>query len=336
LNVKCFDAQAAMDNKTLGKEVGFKMQLRDIEYVVAIANFQSFSKAAESLYISQPALSQAVQRLEKKLGTKLFIRNTGTIQMTYAGEVLYNYGSQMLQLKQNIIQQIKEIDETESQQLRIGMSQFLSKYLAPDILNSFHILYPKAELYLVEDISDILEDMLMRFQIDLAIIPFKRNNRNFFYLPLITEEVLLATHKDFCIPGLPMPEKEPPFPLIDVSLLDDQKFILQKKGQFMHSLASNLFHEAHIMPKTVIETRNCESVLSFINKGLGIGFISDEVRVLYTEDHNIRFYRINSSLARRNAIIAWNNNSHLSMSAKKFIEIVQEKCSAIQNKLLPV
>ena len=96
------------------------MQLTNIRYVIAIAKEGSFTKAAESLYISQPALSQAIRRLEQEMKISIFIREKNKVSLTPAGEVLVEEGQKMLESERNIRHRIHELEELDTGKLFIG------------------------------------------------------------------------------------------------------------------------------------------------------------------------------------------------------------------------
>ncbi|MDD4510590.1 MAG: LysR family transcriptional regulator, partial [Oscillospiraceae bacterium] len=104
------------------------MQLRDLEYVVAIAQTGSFSKAAAQMFVSQPALSQAVARLEEEFGLQIFHRTRGVITPTEAGRVLLEDGLSVLQMSIRIQKRMSDVQNLRTGQVSIGISHLYGKY----------------------------------------------------------------------------------------------------------------------------------------------------------------------------------------------------------------
>ena len=113
------------------------MQLRDIQYVVTIADMQSFSKAAEALYISQPALSQCIKRLEADLGVALFARKRKHVLLTRAGELFLQDARQILQLSSHITSQMENLHVLKQGKLHIGMTPLFGRFILRSLTTPF-------------------------------------------------------------------------------------------------------------------------------------------------------------------------------------------------------
>ena len=109
------------------------MDIKAFEYVNAIVEYGSISKAAETLYISQPALSQYLKNLESELGTKLFIRDGTRLILTAAGETFIKSGNVILRSYKTMCSQISDSKEKKIINIRIGMSPFYAKFYMPMI-----------------------------------------------------------------------------------------------------------------------------------------------------------------------------------------------------------
>ena len=171
---------------------GIIMQLRDIQYVVTIADMQSFSKAAEALYISQPALSQCIKRLEADLGVALFARKRKHVLLTRAGELFLQDARQILQLSSHITSQMENLHVLKQGKLHIGMTPLFGRFYFAQSYNAFHTLYPNIEITVHEATSISLEHLLAAGKIDIALMPLPLADKTFEYEEMVSEETFLA------------------------------------------------------------------------------------------------------------------------------------------------
>ena len=98
------------------------MNKQDIEYVTSIAQYKSITKAAEALYITQPSLSRSINKLEQRLGLKLFYRKSDGVELTQAGAVYVEYGEQILRLQRQMEQELNELRQINTQHINIAMT----------------------------------------------------------------------------------------------------------------------------------------------------------------------------------------------------------------------
>jgi len=111
------------------------MNLRDIQYVLAVHEEGGFSKAAKKLFVSQPCLSQSIQRLEKELTTELFCRENNVVTLTKAGQLFIEDGQEILNLCKSMRMRIADVVESEHVHLKVGISIFYSPYYS-------HLIFP--------------------------------------------------------------------------------------------------------------------------------------------------------------------------------------------------
>lgn len=119
------------------------MYIKTIKYVAAIAQEGSFSKAAEKLYISQPALSKCIKKLEDELNTPLFERKGNILELTAAGEVFVQDASSILQLYEKMLRRIANLANMYEDTVHFGISPFYSKYYLSRILPSLYANHPR-------------------------------------------------------------------------------------------------------------------------------------------------------------------------------------------------
>jgi len=309
----------------------------NLEYFLVAAEALNFTKAARQLYISQQSLSNHISNMEKEFDVDLFNRTT-PLTLTYAGQALKTRARQMLDLKDEMYQELADIKDFTTGQLVIGVSHTRGRTILPEILPVYKEQYPNIDLQLIEGNSSELDKGLLHGTVDLIIgmLPFKVDNVE--TVPICAEEILLAVPDavlEKAYPGQLDEIKEKLTQNTDFSLLKDCPFLLINKGNRVRTIADEIFEEAQITPKVVLETENIETVLALAAKGMGITFypkmfISDHqslpIRIMEKMHKKIplSFYPLNYAKAHGVLAIGYHKGHYMSQATKEFIRIVKE------------
>lgn len=168
------------------------MNLRDLKYLLAVAELQHFGRAAEACFVSQPTLSGQIKKLEEELGVVIFERSNRSVRITPLGE-------QMLQLARRAVEQVDAMHQlAESAQdplsgpLRLGVIPTLGPYLMPSVLRPLREDFPRLQLILREEITDLLLEHLRTHDLDVALIATQPDQEDLIELPLFDEPFWLA------------------------------------------------------------------------------------------------------------------------------------------------
>jgi DNA-binding transcriptional LysR family regulator len=163
---------------------------------LAVAKNLSYTKAAEELYISQPAVSNHVKALENELGTRLFNRSANSIQLTNAGKITVEYAVKLERLLKDLQYDVNKIQEALAGSLRIGASSTISQYVIPSVITAFSDKYPDVSLSLLSGNSQQIHQQLQDDQIDIGIVEGTKKLTIFSYAPFISDEIGLISHKN--------------------------------------------------------------------------------------------------------------------------------------------
>ncbi len=174
----------------------------------AVAQRLSFTKAAEELFITQPAVTRHIQEIESHYKVKLFERNGSRIQLTPAGEVLLQYTRQLFDLYRNLEFDLNHFSKKSAGQLRIGASTSVAQYVLPPVLAAFHRKFPDVKVSLAINNTEQVEHALRDQTIDLGIVEGRTRNKTFKYTEFIKDELVLVANshhtlarKDFLKPA---------------------------------------------------------------------------------------------------------------------------------------
>ena len=168
------------------------MDFRDKVFLKVAENL-SFSKAADELFISQPAVTNHIKALEGALEITLFERKGNKIYLTQAGEIVYNHLKKIRQAYQELEFDLGKINDTYKGKLRIGASSTISQYLIPKVIADFYKRYPKIEIYLLNGNSFQMEKKLLDNEIDMALVENNISQQNIKYASFLEDEIIAVT-----------------------------------------------------------------------------------------------------------------------------------------------
>jgi LysR family hydrogen peroxide-inducible transcriptional activator len=299
------------------------LQLRDIQYVVTVAKELSFSKAAQKLFISQPALSQCIKKLERELNTPLFIRENNTVKLTSAGELFIKDGSEIINMSMRLKQGISNIANTMEENLRIGISPFYSNHYLPRIIPAFSRQYPSVKLDITEKHSVILEQLIINDEVDFCMIPLPITQKEIEYRPIYQEQILFAMPKNHVLNGYLTPAMSTGLPFIDLQLVKHEPFVFLKKEQKFTSMGLRLCSEAGFTPNIVFETMNWDTVNALVATGMGVGFVPEILVGSSYLGEKPSYCRIMAENTTRSYVVAFKKGRNLSATALHFIRVAK-------------
>lgn len=167
------------------------MTLQEAQYLLSIAEYQSISKAADALFISQPYLSRILQRIEIELGTKIFDRSKLPIELTFAGERCIEYCKKLIALEKEFHTEIATIVNAGSGRITVGVPPRRGGYLLPLVLPIFSKAHPEIEVVIKEAKSDILPKLTENGDVDLSIFSLPEAPAGIHCDPLCKDLLLL-------------------------------------------------------------------------------------------------------------------------------------------------
>lgn len=243
------------------------MNYRDIVFI-AVAENLSFSKAANELFISQPAVTNHIKELETKYKTNLFERKGNKIYLTHNGKILYNAFKQIEQEYRSVEFEINRLNDAVSGRFVIGASSTISQYLIPKIIATFHKKYPKIEIELINGNSFDMEQLLLDNKIDLAMVENDLSQSGIQYRKFIDDELIIVTGGD----NVYSKRKN-----IDKTDLLQIPIVLREKGSGTLEVIKNAFSR-HKLPfeklNVPIHLGSTESIKNFLLNFDGLAIVS--------------------------------------------------------------
>ncbi len=290
-------------------------------YLSALVSQGSFSQAARYLDISQPSLSQFIQRLEAEAGTELIDRTSRPLRLTAAGDCFLQTERRIEQLRDLRTKEIADIGAGIRGHVRLGVSQYRSSYFLPLVLPRFRSLFPAIDITLVEATNDALETCAADGTTDVSIVLAPVLNNELTYTALYDEKILIATATDSAL-AKSVPETKAEFDKLDFSRLDAEPFITLRRGQKFHRLFWNLSSRCSVSPRIVLESESPIAALMLASAGLGATFVTETLARRCPTAQPVRFFEIAPLVPPRQVVAARRKDTYLSKAAQSLIDVM--------------
>lgn len=295
------------------------MDFHQLEYVIAVAEEKSFSKAAKKLYISQPSLSQYIMRLEDQIGIKIFDRTANPLTLTFAGEKYLETAKNILNLNNRLTRELGDIVDSQKGRIIIGIPASIERYILPLALPEFYKRFPGIEIVIEEQPAIKLEEKLERGEVDIAILHLPIQDEGIVYEPISVEKIFLVAPPGYHTGSIKELEKPQKF---DFAYLKDEKFILLKPGYRMRFVADELFKRAQFKPNILLEIRNIDTAYCLATAGMGFTLIPENIMMFLNTNQYGNYFLIDDITFT--LVAAYRQGEYLTNAMREFITISKE------------
>ena len=302
------------------------MDYSKYHYIVTVAELQSISKAAKALYVSQPALTKYINKMEDSLGVKLFNRKTIPITMTYAGEVFVQEAKKIIEIRERIDKQMKEIGGTNGGRLTIGLTPSRGEYLLPNILPVFKKKYPGINIKLIEGTYSFLEDQLLKGYVDIILTATPTSSKEIEYKILAEEEVFLIVPEDHeLIKGIDISENSLDNMIeIDVSDINKLEMISLKPEMGLPRIINKFLEVHNVNPEVILTTENLDTAFKLAVRGVGITFTVESCVIGYFPEYLPVMCRFIQNKLTRTTIAGYKGSEMPTKAMTAFMETAYE------------
>lgn len=282
----------------------------------------SFSKAAQELFISQPAVSQAIKQLETDLGGQLFFRNSRGVKLTNEGEVLFKYIEQAYQLILTAETKLMNMQSLLSGEIKIGASDTLSKYYLLPFLKDFHERYPGIQMRVANLTTPETVQALKIGDLDLGIINLPLHDNQLVIQKAVLIQDCFAVGERYKV----LTKKR-----ISIHQLVKYPFLLLEKGTNTRKFVDELMARFNLNLAPEIELGSIDNLVQFTKSGLGISYLVKDFIQDELSKSELYELRIKEKIPTRAIGIATLKNIPLSRAAAAFIELL-DPCSSTEIK----
>jgi len=288
------------------------MDLRLIRAFVAVARERSFTRAAETLHIAQPAVSMAIAKLEEQLELPLFSRQGRRVALTAEGEVFLRHAEVILNACLSADTEMAELKGVLRGEVRIGIPPMMSSYYFPRVIRDFRLRYPRLQLSVLGEGAARLQRLIASGEVDMGVIAGSKVPDGLQSNRFLREEIVA------CVPaGHPLAGSG------QVRLVEffAEPLVLFKKGYYMRELTDELMRCSQRAPQVVFETNLFSLVRSLIREGVGISTL---LRMVVADDPQLAAVSFDPPLYL-DLHIAWKADGYLSRANRAFVDFLLER-----------
>ena len=279
-----------------------------------VAKLQSFSRAGEKLYRTQPAISAQVRLLEQECGEKLFDRSGKKVLMTPAGEILQRYAERIIALHKEALQAVAELNQTVRGKLYIGANEATCLYVLPKTFARFKHLYPLVQISIYRNFSHKIIQKVQEGAVELGIVTLPITTTNMEVIPVFKDEMQVVVPANH-----PMARKRS----VTVEELANYPLILPKTGN-TRVVIDRLLRDYRQHVQISMELASVETIKKFVGAGLGISFISRTYAQPEVAANLLKLIPLEGEKLFRELGLVYRRDRYLSLPAKVFIEAVRE------------
>lgn len=278
------------------------MKIRDLQYLVAVAEHRHFGRAAAACFVSQPTLSAQLKKLETQLGVKLIERSPRQIMLTRAGEQVVQRARVILREVTTIERIAKGSDDAATGTVRIGLFHTLAPYLLPHVMPQISEQFPDLEVLLVEDKTEELLRQLRSGELDAAVLALPVPDGDLDHVQLFDEEFLLAVPV-----GHPLAESQAP---IRPSELSGEDVLLLEDGHCLREQALAVCQLAGIPERSGFRATSLETLRHMVAAGVGVTLLPElAVRPPVAPSPGITLLRFAEPRPSRRIAMMWRQTS---------------------------
>lgn len=292
------------------------MNIKDLKYLVAVADYNHFGKAADACFVSQPALSMQIAKLEESLGVKLLERTNKSVFLTDSGAVIVERARYIL----NQIEEVRDIAKLAKDPFRgefkLGIFPTLAPYLLPLIIPSLSKTYPHLSFYLIEEQTASLVEKLKQGKLDAAILSAPVVEKSFQQAILFEEEFMLAVSVTHPLAKLKTIKQQD---------LDNKNLLLLEEGHCMRDQALAVCHRMQAAETHGFRATSLETLRHMVSAGVGITFMPK--LACYASD-SITYVPFNEPKPMRSIGLYWRANS----SRQVLLDAMMRKIKSILKK----
>ncbi len=293
------------------------MEMKQLQSFAAVVKHQSFTKAAERLYLSQPTISTHIRMLEEELSSTLIVRTTKSIEVTPRGKELYECAIAILGLRDNLIQRWSD---TGNKVIQLGASTIPSAYLLPEILPAYGKAHPEIYFTIHQSDSQGIMDGLLNGNFDVGMIGMNCEDESLTCVPFYRDRMVLITPVNEYFQHMKQQEEVP------LAQLLREPMVFREQGSGSKKSAERFLDSIRIREEDLRITARVndqESIKNLVASGLGVSIISERAAHNFVEAKRLLMFELPGGDAGRSFYLAFRKNFILKDCVCEFLKCVQ-------------
>ncbi|HEX4898881.1 MAG TPA: LysR family transcriptional regulator [Pyrinomonadaceae bacterium] len=290
------------------------MDINQLEVLIAVAQEKSFSRAAKRLHRTQPAISQAIRRLETEIGEPLFDRSSKDGTLTATGRVLFGHAQQMLNLRHSAHAAIKELKGLQRGKLGLSANEYTVMYLLP-ILPVLRARHPHIKIEVKRSLASRISSEILARETEIGIVSFKPNDPSVASVPVLTDELALIVPLNH-----PLAAKE----VVSIRELGAESFIAHNVPSPYREKVVRTFEKYRTPLNISLEMPTLEAIKRFVEGGMGVALIPKLAAQAEIARGQVASLTVREMKLERRLYLVYRKGATLSHAARAFLGIARE------------
>ncbi|WP_195714228.1 cidABC operon transcriptional activator CidR [Paenibacillus sp. GM2] len=290
------------------------MDIRQMQYLVEVARHQSFTKAADTLFITQPTISKAIKSLEEELGVILFNRNGKKIELTDAGQIIVSQAQQIVGSFQNLTDELDDLRNLKRGHIRIGLPPMVGANFFPRVIGQFHERYPDITIQLFEDGAKKVEYDVANGSLDVGVVVLPATQEGLAVLPFLEEKLNLVVH-----PSHPLASRQE----VSLNELVEASFVLFREDFTLHDRIIAECAKVGFQPHVIYESSQWDLISEMVAAGLGITLLPETI-CREVDQRRVKIISLVHPVIPWNLGVVWREDRYLSFSAREWIRFAKK------------
>ena len=291
------------------------MEMTQLEFFLKVVEEGSFSKAADVVCRTQPAVSIAIRRLEEEIDAPLFDRSQKTPTLTAAGEVVHDYAQRILALRDQAREAVGQLRTLQRGCVRIGANESTSLYLLPQVILAFREKHPEVKVEIFRQLSERLPREVLDRNVDFGVLAFEPMDRDLESFCVLRDELVLILN-----PEHQLAKRES----LKVEELGNESFVAHNVRTGSRNKVTEIFAQHHTALNITLELATIETIKRFVQMNIGLAFVPrmcvqeelERGKLVTVPVEGLNYYRTLWVTSRRNAT--------LSHAAGEFLKVLRQ------------
>lgn len=289
------------------------MELRQIRYFVEVAQAESYSRAAETLSVSQPALSVAVKKLEAELGVPLFYTFDRRQKLTEEGTCLFQGAKRMLDVYQETMENVAALRHAEKGSFVLGLSPLFGFCFFGDLIPNFARDFPDIQIHMIEDGANRIDDAVASGEVDLAVTLITERTAAFSSCHFTTQRNVALVHSSHPLAGAET---------ITVAQLRDEPFAIFNSDFILNRQIMAACREAGFQPKIALLSSQWDFMVELVSRNRAVSILPKPVLDKHPTP-NVRCIPLTDGMKYWDVVLAWNKQKYMPKACRRFLEYVR-------------
>lgn len=294
------------------------MLSRQVRYFLAVAEHQSFTRAAEALHVSQPALSQQVRLMEESLGVQLFDRSGRTTRLTDSGEVYLQYVRHASKEFREAKRALHDVNDLSRGALRVAVTPTFTTYMVGPLVEAFHGRYPNITLNLREISQEHMEDLLLSDEIDVGIAFSGTSTADLDLEPLLVETLALVVGIGHPLAGEIS---------IGLEALRAESLVLLSAEFATREQIDRFCRQHGIQPHVRIEANSISAVIEIVRRTMLSTLLPSTIAFAHQD---LKAIALDPVRLQRTAVLMQRRDAYRSAAAKIFVALAKELAAGLE------